>query len=55
MRMAQAVSVLKAIATNRVTYRFLGVVLAALGVTQGATISSVLETALCLLLGGCGQ
>jgi hypothetical protein len=55
MRMAQAVSVLKAIATNRVTYRFLGVVLAALGVSQGASLSSGLETALCLLLGGCGQ
>lgn len=54
MRMAQAISVLKAIATNRVTYRFLGLLLVAFGFTQGESISSVMETAGCLLLGGCG-
>jgi hypothetical protein len=55
MRMAQAISVLKAIATNRVTYRFLAALLTALGLAQGTAISSGLETAACILLGGCGQ
>ena len=55
MRMAKAVSVFKAIATNRVTYRFLAALLVALGITQGTAIGSGLETAACFLLGGCGQ
>ena len=55
MRMAKAISVIKAITTNRVTYRFLAALLTALGFAQGAAIGSGLETAACFLLGGCGQ
>lgn len=55
MRMAKAISVLKAIATTRATYRFLGLLLVGFGVTQGDSIGSFLETTTCLWLGGCNS
>lgn len=51
---ARVLLVLKTIATTRATYRFLAALLVALGVTQGASLVTGLETAACLLLGGCG-
>lgn len=54
MTKAKVLYVLKTIATTRATYRFLAALLVALGITQGNAIGSGLETAACLLLGGCG-
>ena len=53
MTWAKTLAVLKIIATSRVTYRFLAVLLASLGIAQGGSIASAVETGACLLLGGC--
>ncbi|WP_219860414.1 gp19.5 family protein [Pseudomonas oryzihabitans] len=53
MRLAQAYSVLKVVATHRVTYRFLAVALAAMGIAGSDQLSQALETAVCLFAGGC--
>ncbi|WP_221302624.1 gp19.5 family protein [Pseudomonas protegens] len=41
--------------THRVTYRFLGLLVVALGVSQGAALSEALGDVLCVLLGGCDE
>lgn len=51
---AKALLILKTIATTRATYRFLAALLVALGLTQSTPLVTSLETAACLLLGGCG-
>ena len=53
MTRTKVFKVLQIVATSRVTYRFLAVLLAALGFTQGGPIASAVETGACLLLGGC--
>lgn len=53
MTKAKVLKVIKIIATSRVTYRFLAVLLATLGFAQGGSIASAVETGACLLLGGC--
>ncbi|MFL8989554.1 gp19.5 family protein [Pseudomonas azerbaijanorientalis] len=40
-------------ATHRVTYRFLGLLLVTLGVTQGGPLVEGLGNVVCALLGGC--
>lgn len=49
----KVILVMKTIVTTRATYRLLAAVLIAFGVTQGASISSALEIAVCAL-SGCG-
>ncbi len=44
---------LKTVMTSRVTFRFLAVLLAALGLAQSDAIGSAMEATVCLLLGGC--
>jgi hypothetical protein len=51
--MKSLLKVIKALATHRVTYRFLAVLLAALGVTHSEQLSEGLETILCAVAGGC--
>ncbi|WP_409300093.1 gp19.5 family protein [Pseudomonas sp. KCJK8993] len=41
--------------THRVTYRFLGLLVVALGVGQGAELSEAFGDVLCVLLGGCTE
>lgn len=45
--------VIKTLATHRVTYRFLAVLLAALGVASSDQLSEGLETIVCALAGSC--
>ncbi|WP_423242121.1 gp19.5 family protein [Pseudomonas viridiflava] len=40
-------------ATNRVTYRFLGLLLVTLGVAQGGTLVDGFGDVVCVVLGGC--
>ena len=51
--MAKTKAVLKALATNRATYRFLAAVLLAAGVTAGSKLVGWVETLLCSLVSQC--
>lgn len=51
--MAKTKAVLKALATNRATYRFLAAVLLAAGVTAGSQWVGWLETLVCSLVSQC--
>ena len=51
--MAKTKAVLKALATNRVTYRFLATVLLAAGVTAGSQWVGWVETLVCSLVSQC--
>lgn len=46
---------LRLLLTHRVTYRFLGMLVVALGVSQGAALSEAFGDVLCVLLGGCTE
>lgn len=51
--MAKTKAVLKALATNRATYRFLAAVLLAAGVTAGSQWVGRVETLVCSLVSQC--
>ena len=51
--MAKTKAVLKALATNRATYRFLAAVLLAAGVTAGSQWVVLVETLVCSLVSEC--
>jgi len=51
--MKSLLKVIKTLATHRVTYRFLAVLLGALGVAHSDELSQGLETILCALAGSC--
>lgn len=51
--MAKTKAVLKALATNRATYRFLAAVLLAAGVTAGSQWVGRVETLICSLVSQC--
>ena len=46
-------AVLRTLATHRVTYRFLGLLLVSLGVAQGGPLVEGFGDVVCVLLGGC--
>lgn len=52
-RWATFATVLRALATHRGTYRFLGLLAVSLGVTQGGPLVESLGDVVCVLLGGC--
>lgn len=52
-RWKTCVAVLRTLATHRVTYRFLGLLLATLGVVQGSPLVESFGDVVCMLLGGC--
>ena len=47
------VAVIRTLATHRVTYRFLGLLLVTLGVSQGDPLGEAFGNVVCVLLGGC--
>ncbi|MNJ81188.1 hypothetical protein D3C77_798720 [compost metagenome] len=49
------VAVIRTLATHRVTYRFLGLLLVSLGVSQGGPLVEHFGNVVCLLLGGCTE
>ena len=51
--MNTCVAVIRMLATHRVTYRFLGLLLVSLGVAQGGPLVEGFGNVVCVLLGGC--
>lgn len=51
--MATIAAVVLTLLKNKVTYRFLGVLLVAFGVTHGEEIATAVQTVACAFLGGC--
>ncbi|WP_371928403.1 gp19.5 family protein [Pseudomonas sp. BGI-2] len=49
------VAVIRTLATHRVTYRFLGLLLVTLGVAQGGPLVEGLGDVVCVVLGGCAE
>lgn len=49
------VAVIRTLATHRVTYRFLGLLLVTLGVSQGSSLGEAFGNVICVLLGGCAE
>jgi len=49
------VAVIRTLATHRVTYRFLGLLLVAFGVSQGGPLGEAFGNVVCVLLGGCAE
>lgn len=47
------VAVIRTLATRRVTYRFLGLLLVTLGVSQGGPLVEDVGNVVCVLLRGC--
>lgn len=47
------VAVIRTLATRRVTYRFLGLLLVTLGVSQGGPLVEDVVNVVCVLLRGC--
>jgi hypothetical protein len=47
------IAVLRTLATHRVTYQFLGLLLVTLGVAQGGPLVDGFGHVVCALLGGC--
>jgi hypothetical protein len=54
-RWETCVAVIRTLATHRVTYRFLGLLLFALGVSQGGAAGEAFGNVFCVLLGGCAE
>jgi len=52
-RWKTCVAVLRTLATHRVTYRFLGLLLVTLGVAQGGPLVEAFGDVVCVVLGGC--
>jgi len=52
-RWKTCVAVLRTLATHRVTYRFLGLLLVTLGAVQGGPLAEGLGDVVCVVLGGC--
>ncbi|WP_369077125.1 gp19.5 family protein [Pseudomonas abieticivorans] len=52
-RWETCVAVFRTLATHRVTYRFLGLLLVTLGVAQGGPLVEGFEDVVCVALGGC--
>ncbi|MBX8511937.1 gp19.5 family protein [Pseudomonas cichorii] len=52
-RWKTVVAVTRTLATHRVTYRFLGLLLVTLGVSQGGPLGEAFGDVVCVLLGGC--
>lgn len=52
---ATVLLVLKRLALSRSTYKLIGILLVALGVTSGSEIMSWVSTLTCVALGGCGE
>ena len=52
-RWKTCVAVIRTLATHRVTYRFLGLLLVSLGVAQGGPMVEGLGDVVCVVLGGC--
>jgi hypothetical protein len=52
-RWKTCVAVIRTLATHRVTYRFLGLLLVTLGAAQGGPLVESLGDVVCVLLGGC--
>jgi len=51
-RWTTCVAILRTLATHRVTYRFLGLLLVTLGVSQGGPLVEGFGNGVCVLLGG---
>ncbi|WP_446730818.1 gp19.5 family protein [Pseudomonas sp. CFBP 8773] len=49
------IAVIRTLATHRSTYRFLGLLLVAFGVSQGGPLLESLGNVVCVVLGGCGE
>lgn len=47
--------VLKRLVLSRSTYKLIGVLLVALGVTSGSEVMGWVETLTCVAVGGCGE
>lgn len=54
-RWKTVVAVTRALATPRVTYRFLGLLLVTLGVKQGGPLGEAFGNVVCVVLGGCAD
>lgn len=54
-RWRTCVAVIRTLATHRVTYRFLGLLLVTLGVSQGGPLGEAFGNVVCVLLGGCDR
>jgi hypothetical protein len=52
-RLKTVVAVIRALATHRVTYRFLGLLLVTLGVSQGGPLVESFGDVMCVLYGNC--
>lgn len=52
-RLMTCVAVLRTLATHRVTYRFLGLLVVALGAAQGGPLVEACGDVVCILLGCC--
>jgi len=52
-RWKTCVAVIRTLATHRVTYRLLGLLLVTLGAAQGGPLVEVLGDVVCAVLGGC--
>lgn len=53
MKLQTVLKAARIVATHRSTYRFLAVLLVALGAAQGASMALGIEGILCAVLGGC--
>lgn len=51
--MRKTISIIATILRNKVTYRFLAVVLASFGIASATDTAGRLEAILCAILGGC--
>lgn len=54
-RWKTCVAVIRTMATHRVTYRFLGLRLVTLGVSQGGPLGEAFGDVVCVPLGGCTE
>jgi hypothetical protein len=54
-RWKTCVAVIRTLATHRVTYQFLGLLLVALGVSQGGPLGEAFGNVVCVLSGGCAE
>lgn len=52
-RWKTCVAVFRTLATHRVTYRFLGLLLVTLGIAHSGPLVEALGDVICVLLGGC--
>ncbi|WP_430458719.1 gp19.5 family protein [Pseudomonas helmanticensis] len=54
-RWKTSIAAIRNLATHRVTYRFLGLLLVAFGVAQGGPFGEASGYVVCVLLGGCAE